>query len=160
MPGNTHGGEPIAAPDDASSGNPNWGVIERALGALKVYVASLGAGENQTLNALETIPANEYLSGSLSGVTSGTAFTLGAVGAAGDYLDEVVIRADGTTTMSGYIVITDGSTTIDALKTAVPADNAAVTISVKAKSKNGAWKITCAATTMANVKYAAKGLFS
>ena len=129
-------------------------------GTIYVALDTLIMGENQTLNVMETIPANEYLSGSLSGVTSGTAFTLGAVGAAGDYLDEVVIRADGTTTMSGYIVITDGSTTIDALKTAVPADNAAVTISVKAKSKNGAWKITCTATTMANVKYAAKGLFS
>lgn len=129
-------------------------------GARHVYSTELRAGENPTLNAQETIPANEYLSGSLSGVTSGAAFTLGAVGAAGDYCDEIVIRADGTTTMSGYIVITDGSTTIDALKTAVPADNAAVTISVKTKSKNGAWKITCTATTMANVKYCAKGLFS
>lgn len=134
--------------------------VEWTGGAMKVYVASLAAGENQTLNVQEQIPANEYLSGSLSGVTSGTAFTLGTVGAAGDYLDEIVIRADGTTTMSGYIIITDGSTTIDALKTAVPADNASVTIPVKAKSKNGAWKITCTATTMANVKYCAKGLFS
>lgn len=128
--------------------------------AAHVNLSTLISGENQTLNALATYPAaSEYQEGSAA--TDAGSITLGAVGAAGDFLGTVTIRlaaVGGTCTTS----IIDGSTTLDSLTVVAQADNTKVEIPVNRQSKNGAWKISCdiSAGTIANVKYGATGLFS
>jgi len=136
--------------------------VEWVGGAAKVYIASLFAGENQALNALETIPANEYRAG--AAVTNAADITLGAVGAAGDYCDEILVRNDGAAGNTGVLTVEvkDSTTLIDALKTTI-AEGASATLRIRAKSVNGAWKLKITAAVaggIANAKYAATGLFS
>jgi len=127
-----------------------------------VNLTTLISGENQTLNVLETIPANEYIAGAAT--TSGSPITIGSVGGAGDFFDELLIRNAGSGGNTGILTITvlDSATTIDALTTTV-AEGASATLRLRTKSKNGAWKITITAAVpggIANAKYAATGLFS
>ncbi len=129
-------------------------------GARLVYLTSLMAGENQTLNAIAVYAAgNEYLDG--AGVTDAADITLGAVGAAGDLLEEIVIR-NTSATYAVTVTIKDGSTTLAGLTTVVAAATT-TRIPVSALSKNGAWKLNldiAAGGTITDVKYTAFGAFS
>lgn len=125
--------------------------------AIWVFLKSPLSGEDQFLQALGIIPAdNEYQ----EGAGAGGDIVLGSVGAVGDFLGEVRVRAasvGGTVTLT----IKDGSTTLDSFTTTV-ADNATAVVTVNRRSKTGGWKITLAvsAGTLANAKYGARGLFS
>ena len=144
-------------PSTETAASPKIEDIKSTAGALHVNMVSLISGENQALGVMETIDGgNEYVDG--TPVTSGTDVVLGSTGAAGDFLDTVVVRAVGTTGVSS-IEIRDGANAIAAFTTTV-ADNSAVTIVVKAKSKTGSWRLRVTATTIANVRYFAKGLFT
>jgi len=57
-----------------------------------VNLTTLISGENQTLNVLETIPANEYIAGAAT--TSGSPITIGSVGGAGDFFVVLRVRLD------------------------------------------------------------------
>lgn len=138
--------------------------VEWVGGAAKVYLASLLSGENPSLNVLETINGgNEYVSGAF--VTSGTAVTLGAVGAAGDVLETVWVFNGSASPFTAF-TITDGTTVIDFLTPGMTtlAAGAYGVYQIPGgplKSKNGAWKITATCIgTMSLIKYGAKGLFS
>ena len=124
--------------------------------ALKVYLASLLSGEDQTLGWLDTVNgAYEYFQA--SGVTTAQDITLGSVGAVGDYLESVTIY-NGAASAATPIVIKDGSTTLAFIVPASLAAGASVTIPVGFKSVVGGWKvnITCAGT-MSAIKIGAKG---
>lgn len=114
-------------------------------------------GENPALNVIETVPgASDYQE--WSGATGDV--VLGAVGAAGDFLGEIRVRAasvGGTVTT----VIKDGTIPLDSFTTTAQADNTTVTIVVNRKSKQGGWRInqTVSAGTIANVKNNAAGKF-
>lgn len=139
------------------AGGPKIEDLLSVNGSLNVNMTSLLAGENQTLNGIAVYAAgSEYVAGS----ATGSDITLGSVGAAGDLLEEVVIRnTDGAGTAT--IVIKDSTTTLDAYTTTVAASGN-TRIAVGLLSVNGAWKlnITISAGTVGNIKYLACGVFS
>lgn len=74
--------------------------------------------------------------------------TLGATGAAGDYLDQLTIVPG--TTGAGDVSIKDGAdTAINVYKSGTLADLHSWTISIRAKSVTGAWQIVCGANVTA-----------
>ena len=88
---------------------------------------------------------------------SQTAAVLGATGAAGDYLDTVVISP--AIAACGLVSILDGSTTVYTFPgggTTALTDCRSFSIPVKAVSSTGAWKIT----TGASVSVIANGRFT
>lgn len=128
--------------------------------AAKVFLVSLLAGEDQFLNGLGVFAAgSEYAAG--AGVTDAQDITLGAVGAAGDLLEEVVVQnASGTSAVTA--IIKDGSTEIRALRTVV-ATGATARIPVGLRAKNGGWKLNLDAATageITNMHYLCTGSFS
>jgi len=123
--------------------------IKGTSGAAHVYVTSLFAGENQTLNVQETINgANEYET-----VAAGqTDQVLGSVGAAGDYLDSLLL----TVGAAAAITVKDNATTIFTFTFGAAVTTGPVEIPIRAKSVSGAWKVTTGASMTALVK----GLFT
>jgi hypothetical protein len=73
-------------------------------GTIYVALDTLIAGENQTLNVLETVPANEYE----TVAAAQTDQVLGSVGAVGDYLDSLLLTVGAATA----ITVKDNATTI------------------------------------------------
>lgn len=165
MEGNRTGGDPIAAPDDASSGGAQWGLIERVLGAMKVYIASLISGENQRLGVLDTREAVEYWPSTFNGTASTARKTIGPLGSAGDILHGITIF-NGSASNITAATLQDGSTTLawvdlGALKTLAAGATATVMLPKGIQSQNsGGWgiSITCAGT-MSLVQIGAYGLF-
>lgn len=143
--------------------DPNSSTPEDYLGrvsdALKVHMSSLLSGEDMSLNAIAVFPAgSEYQAG--AGVTDAADITLGVVGAAGDLLEEVVIR--NTDAQYVDVAIKDSTTALNALTTRVAAGTTA-RIVVGLRSRNGGWRINLdinTGGTMANVHYLAMGVFS
>ncbi len=118
-------------------------------GARLVYLTSLMAGENQTLNVQETINgANEYE----TVAAAQTDQVLGSVGAAGDYLDSLLLTVGAGTA----ITVKDGATTIFTFTFSAAVTTGPVEIPIRCKSVSGAWKVT----TGASMTALAKGLFS
>lgn len=130
MADDNRGGEPIRAPDESG----NWSTIKQIAGALKVYLSSLLAGEDQFNNLIRTAsaaPDYKVL------VANAADQVCGAVGAAGDYLHDIQLSV----TAAGTIVIKDGSTTIFT-HNFTAAQAVPVTIPVARFSVTGAWRIT------------------
>lgn len=144
-------------PSTEAAASPKIEDIKSTNGALHVNMVSLISGENQALGVLETVDgAAEYVAGTPA--TSGTDVVLGATGAVGDYLGTVIVRALTGASVSS-IQIRDGANEVAAFTTTV-ADGSAVTISVNAKSTSGSWRLRVTATTIANVRYFARGIFT
>lgn len=123
--------------------------VEWTGGAMKVYVASLAAGENQTLNVQETINGgNEYE----TVAAAQTDQVLGSVGAVGDYLDSLLLTVGAATA----ITVKDNATTIFTFTFGAAVTTGPVEIPIRCKSVSGAWKVT----TGASMTALAKGLFS
>jgi hypothetical protein len=129
-------------------------------GARLVYNVALLAGENPALGGIGVYAAGcEYIAG--SGVSDAADITLGTVGAAGDLLEEIVIR-NTSATYAVTVTIKDSSTALDAY-TEVVAAGGRTRIAVGLLSKNGAWKLNldiAAGGTISEVKYLAAGAFS
>jgi len=118
-------------------------------GAAHVYMASLLAGENQSLGVVETINGG----GEYETVAAGqTDQVLGAVGAAGDYLDSLLLTVGAATA----ITVKDNATTIFTFTFGAAVTTGPVEIPIRCKSVSGAWKVT----TGASMTALAKGVFS
>lgn len=113
-----------------------------------VNLTTLISGENQTLNVLETVPANEYE----TVAAAQTDQVLGSVGAAGDYLDSLLLTVGAATA----ITVKDNATTIFTFTFGAAVTTGPVEIPIRCKSVSGAWKVT----TGASMTALAKGLFS
>lgn len=106
-------------------------------GAGHVYDATLRAGEDQTNDVMVVEPRQPY---ELIAASQTAAVPGGGSGAAGDYLESVIVKAN-----TGTITILDGVTTI----LVIPTSTAVGTrYEIKAIAKV-AWKITTPASTEA-----------
>jgi len=118
-------------------------------GAAHVYMTTLLAGENQTLSVIETINGGgEYE----TVAAAQTDQVLGSVGAAGDYLDSLLLTVGAATA----ITVKDNATTIFTFTFGAAVTTGPVEIPIRCKSVSGAWKVT----TGASMTALAKGLFS
>ena len=118
-------------------------------GAAHVYMTTLLAGENQTLSVIETINGGgEYE----TVAAAQTDQVLGSVGAAGDYLDSLLLTVGAGTA----ITVKDNATTIFTFTFGAAVTTGPVEIPIRCKSVSGAWKVT----TGASMTALAKGLFS
>lgn len=79
---------------------------------------------------------------------------MGTAGAAGDFLDYIIIQP--STTGAGTVTVKDGTTVIYTLTSGTLADLSSKVIPFTTRSINGPWKIT----TGANVAVLAFGSFS
>ena len=123
--------------------------VKGTSGAAHVYMTTLLAGENQTLGVIETINGG----GEYETVAAGqTDQVLGAVGAAGDYLDSLLLTVGAATA----ITVKDNATTIFTFTFGAAVTTGPVEIPIRCKSVSGAWKVT----TGASMTALAKGLFS
>lgn len=118
-------------------------------GAAHVYMTTLLAGENQTLSVIETLTGGgEYE----TVAAAQTDQVLGSVGAAGDYLDSLLLTVGAATA----ITVKDNATTIFTFTFGAAVTTGPVEIPIRCKSVSGAWKVT----TGASMTALAKGLFS
>lgn len=106
---------------------------------------------DQQITAIRTVPPNDSMQ--LVAVSQ-TDKVLGATGAAGDYLDHllVIVGASGATSV---VSIKDGAGTAIPITPAMPALGT-YDIPIRKKSETGAWKIT----TLAGATVLAFGKFS
>ena len=126
--------------------------VKGTSGAAHVYVTSLFAGENQTLNVQETINgANEYET-----VAAGvTAQALGSVGVVGDYLKHLVCVV--STAATAQVQIKDGAdSAITVFPNSPGGGIGTYIVPLGLLSRTGAWQVT----TAAGVAVVAVGLFS
>lgn len=120
--------------------------------ALKVYLASLLSGEDQTLGYLSVADAaTEYE----TVAASQTDQVLGATGAAGDYLGKLVVVV--TTAATAQVQIKDGTgTAITVFPNSPGGGVGTYVLPLGLKSNSGGWKVT----TGAGSAVIASGLFS
>lgn len=109
------------------------------------------AGYDQQLTTIRTVPVADNMQ--LVGVSQ-TDKVLGATGAAGDYLEKllVIVAASGATSV---VSIKDGTGSAIPITPAMPALGTYV-IPINKKSETGAWKIT----TLAGATVLAFGKFT
>jgi hypothetical protein len=128
--------------------------------AAKVYLASLLSGEDPIVGGLAVFAAgSEYVAGSAT--TDAADITLGANGAAGDLLEEVVVR-NGSGSSAVTLAIKDGTTELLAYRITI-ALGVTARVPVGLRSRNGGWKINLDAATageIGNMHYCANGSFS
>ena len=126
--------------------------IKSTNNALHVYQTSLISGENQTLNVLETISGgSEYE----TVAASQTDQTLGATGAAGDFLSHLVIVV--ATAATAQVQIKDGAgSAITVFPNSPGSGVGTYIVTLGLKSTAGSWKVT----TGAGSSVIACGLFS
>jgi len=126
--------------------------IKSTNNALHVYQTSLISGENQTLNVLETISGgSEYETVAASQSDQ----ALGSVGAAGDYLDKLIIVV--STAATAQVQIKDGSgSAITVFPNSPGGGVGTYVVAIGLKSTTGGWKVT----TGAGSAVIATGLFS
>ena len=123
--------------------------VKGTSGAAHVYMTTLLAGENQTLSVIETLAGGgEYE----TVAAAQTDQVLGSVGAAGDYLDSLLLTVGAGTA----ITVKDNATTIFTFTFGAAVTTGPVEIPIRCKSVSGAWKVT----TGASMTALAKGLFS
>lgn len=120
--------------------------------ALKVYLASLLSGEDQTLGYLSVADAaTEYE----TVAASQTDQVLGATGAAGDYLGKLIIVV--STAATAQVQIKDGSgSAITVFPNSPGGGVGTYVVAIGLKSTTGGWKVT----TGAGSAVIAAGLFS
>lgn len=111
-------------------------------------LSTLLAGEDQTNNRMMVFTPFEYE----TVAASQTDQVIGATGAAGDFLESILINCAATT--NNAVTLKDGSTTI--FTTTAGMAIGIVTIPIKLVSVSGAWKIT----TGSSVQVTAVGLFT
>lgn len=120
--------------------------------ALRTVLASLLAGEDQDIDALRVIDGGDQYK---PVAASATDFVLGAVGAAGDYLDSLVIVVSAAAT--SQVQIRDGAGAPITVFPASPGGGIGTyPIHLGIRSTAGAWKIT----TGAGVSVIATGRFT
>jgi hypothetical protein len=111
-------------------------------------LSTLLAGEDQTNNRMMVYNPYEYETVAASQSDQ----VIGATGAAGDYLESILINCAATT--NNAVTLKDGGTTI--FTTTAGMAIGIVTVPIKLVSVSGAWKIT----TGSSVQVTAIGLFT
>lgn len=131
---------------------PDYGQGTAGDNTLRVTFASDDTGLRDLLRAIQALPS---ISSYETIAASQTLQVLGNAGAAGDYLDQILIVP--ATTAAGTITITDGNrAAITIFATGTLADLTPFSVKLGVRSISGPWQIT----TGANVSAIAIGTFS